>query len=173
MHTGNQPSRMRINRRVSTITHLARFLLESEPDRRIRNQFCATTPSDPGSMGMGQQFRALKKIIGVALGRSGSLLEGPKLLPHSMERQLGLEILSPALAGRWDDAQSPGGVRQTSKIFDLCGCLIRKRFVFFKSLRCREGIGLSFLEPKNWLLDCHFSCSLRRAESRLRLRPKT
>jgi hypothetical protein len=59
------------------------------------------------------------------------------------------------------------------KNFDLCGYLLGKRFVFFKSLRCGEGIGLSFLEPKNWLPDGHFSCSLRRAESYLRLTPKT
>jgi hypothetical protein len=69
MHTGRQASSMRINRRVSGITHLARFLLESQPDRTTRNHFFDTAPSNAGNIGMGQQFRALKKIIGALLGR--------------------------------------------------------------------------------------------------------
>jgi hypothetical protein len=107
------------------------------------------------------------------VGPWGSLSEGPKIFPHSMERQQSLDRLPPALAGSWDQDQRPEGVRRASKIFDLCGHLLGKRFDFFESLRCCEGIGLSLLEPKNWLLDCHFSCSLGRGESRLRLMPKT
>jgi len=43
----------------------------------------------------------------------------------------------------------------------------------FKTIYIWKGMGLSFQESRNWLLDCPFYCSLGRAGRELCLTPRT